>query len=301
MALPRLDSLVVPVYRNAATIDAFITAIKRIAGSLDSELEVVFVIDGTPDSRERLVEAVLAAPFPARVIDHSRNFGSFAAIRTGMSLARGSGIAVMSADLQEPPELMVDFLERLATGEVDVVAGERASRDDRGDMVSKSYWDLYRRFVLAEIPRDGVDVFACTAQVRDVLCSLESVNTSLVDQLFWVGFRRELIPYDRCPPSGESGWTRRRKVRYMPPAFLRSPTCRCGYCGPRASSACRSASSRPPLSSSCGRAAGSSCPDMPRRCWRSSCSPASTCSASTSSARTRGAPTRRSRAGRVPS
>ncbi len=132
-----------------------------------------------------------------------------------MRFARGRYIAVMAADLQEPPDLVIEFLARLATGRVDVVAGERKSRDDRGDAASKLYWRLYRRFVLSEIPPDGVDVFACTASVRDVVCSLEDVHTSLVAQLFWVGFRRELVPYDRLPRPGESGWSTRRKFRYL--------------------------------------------------------------------------------------
>src|SRR5207302_7483406 len=112
----------------------------------------------------------------------------FAAIRTGMSLARGERIAVMAADLQEPPELVIEFLRRLGSGDVDVLAGERRSRDDRGALASRLYWRLYRRFVVRDIPPEGVDVFACTAAVRDVLCSLERVHTSLVAQLFWVGF-----------------------------------------------------------------------------------------------------------------
>ena len=110
---------------------------------------------------------------------------------------------------------MIEFLRRLASGDVDVVAGERRSRDDDGDTASKVYWRLYRRFVVSDMPSAGVDVFACTAAVRNVICSLESVHTSLVAQLFWVGFRRELIPYDRLPRPGESGWTLRRKFRYL--------------------------------------------------------------------------------------
>jgi glycosyltransferase involved in cell wall biosynthesis len=213
---PRLDSVVVPVYRNAATIDELIAAIATIAASVEGELEAIFVIDGSPDdSRARLLSRLEGAPFRSRVVDHTRNFGSFAAIRTGMSLARGEAVAVMAADLQEPPELVIEFLRRLATGEVDVVAGERASRNDPGDSASGLYWRLYRRFVMEEMPSNGVDVFACTAQVRDVLCSLEDTNTSLVAQLFWVGFRRELVPYDRRPREGESGWTLHRKLRYL--------------------------------------------------------------------------------------
>jgi glycosyltransferase involved in cell wall biosynthesis len=210
------NSLVVPVYRNASSIVALVTTIERIAEQVDGGLEAIFVIDGSPDdSRRRLLEALTPTALPARVVEHSRNFGSLAAIRTGMRLARGRRIAVMAADLQEPPELVIKFLRRLATGDVDVVAGERVSRDDPGDSASKLYWRLYRRFVIRDVPPEGVDVFACTAAVRDAICSLESVHTSLIAQLFWVGFRRELVPYNRLPSRDESGWTLSRKLRYL--------------------------------------------------------------------------------------
>jgi polyisoprenyl-phosphate glycosyltransferase len=211
-----LNSLVVPIYGNAGSIAALIGAIEHIADRVEGGLEAIFVIDGSPDdSRALLMSALATSKLRARVVDHSRNFGSFAAIRTGMSLAEGDRIAVMAADLQEPPELVIEFLRRLATGEVDVLAGERRSREDDGETASKIYWRLYRRFVVSDMPPAGVDVFACTAAVRDVICSLESVHTSLVAQLFWVGFRRELVPYDRLPRSGRSGWTLRGKLRYL--------------------------------------------------------------------------------------
>lgn len=210
------NSLVVPVYGNAASIDALVETVNGLSERVDGGLETIFVIDGSPDdSRELLLAALAGTGLDVRIVDHSRNFGSFAAIRTGLSLARGERIAVMAADLQEPPELMIEFLRRLATGNVDIVAGERASRDDRGATASNLYWRMYRRFVMADIPATGVDVFACTAAVRDVICSLEHTNTSLVGQLFWVGFRREVVPYDRRPSPGKSGWTLRRKLRYL--------------------------------------------------------------------------------------
>jgi glycosyltransferase involved in cell wall biosynthesis len=216
MTAAPVNTLVVPIYRNASTIDALVEAVGGIAADVEGGLEAVFVVDGSPDdSRDRLLRALRDAPFRSRVVSHARNFGSFAAIRTGMQTARGEFIAVMAADLQEPPELVVEFFRRLATREVDIVAGERASRDEKGMHASRAYWRLYRRFVMGEMPPDGVDVFACTGAVRDVLCSMEDQNTSLVAQLFWVGFRRELIPYDRRSRPGRSGWTLRRKLRYM--------------------------------------------------------------------------------------
>lgn len=210
------NSLVIPVYSNQDTIQPLVEAVKGIRDQTDGGLEVIFVIDGSPDdSRDRLVEELSNGRIEARVVEHSRNFGSFAAIRTGMSLAHGEFIAVMAADLQEPPELVIEFLNRLHAGDLDVVVGERASRNDRGDSFSRLYWLLYRRFVMSEIPAGGADVFACTAGVRDVICSLEHVHTSLITQLFWVGFRRRLVSYDRRQASGESGWTLRRKLRYL--------------------------------------------------------------------------------------
>jgi polyisoprenyl-phosphate glycosyltransferase len=211
-----VNSLVVPVYNNASTIAPLVAAIEQIGDRVDGAFEAIFVIDGSSDgSQELLLRALKSSSLNALVVEHSRNFGSLAAVRTGMSHARGQRIAVMAADLQEPPELVVQFFSRLASMEVDVVAGERMSRDDKGDRASKLYWRLYRRFVVREIPPDGVDVFACTATVRDVLCSMEDVHTSLVAQLFWIGFRRELVPYDRLPRNGASGWTLRRKLRYL--------------------------------------------------------------------------------------
>ena len=211
-----VNSLVVPVYNNAGSIAALVDAVEHIASRLEGRLEAIFVIDGSrDDSRQVLLSALGSGQAHARIVEHSRNFGAFAAIRTGMSRAKGRYVAVMSADLQEPPELIVEFFRRLATGDVDVVAGERASRDDRGDTASRIYWKLYRRFVLSDIPPGGVDVFACTEAVRDVVCAMEDVHTSLVAQLFWVGFRRELVTYDRVPQPGKSGWTLRNKFRYL--------------------------------------------------------------------------------------
>jgi len=211
-----VNSLVVPIYKNAASIVALLQAVESIAERISGELEVVFVLDGSPDdSRALLLKGLATSRIRARVVEHSRNFGAFAAIRTGMIRSSGVFIAVMAADLQEPPELIVEFFERLASGGSDVLVGRREHRRERGDGPSKLYWRLYRRFVLKEIPPGGVDVFACTASVRDVVCALEDVHTSLVAQLFWVGFRRELVAYARIPRSAKSGWTLRRKFRYL--------------------------------------------------------------------------------------
>jgi glycosyltransferase involved in cell wall biosynthesis len=212
-------SLVVPVYKNADNIPPLLAAIGELHSALNNELEAVFVVDGSPDdSWLRLHSSLGAVPFPAQLLSLSRNFGSFAAIRAGMLAARGEYIAIMAADLQEPPALVTQLVEQLRSGDYDVAVGQREARQDPGPsaVMSNLFWWFYRRFVQSEIPEGGVDIFACTRAVRDTLLALPENNSSLVGLLFWVGYRRAAVPYARrAREIGVSAWTFRKKLRYL--------------------------------------------------------------------------------------
>jgi glycosyltransferase involved in cell wall biosynthesis len=212
-------SLVIPVYKNAETIDALLEAITVLYARLDRSLEAVFVVDGSPDASYALLKAKLPqAGFPSQLICLSRNFGSFAAIRMGLSVGRGPCFGVMAADLQEPPELIEQFFKTLRNEPVDVVIGTRASRDDPflSTLSANLFWGIYSRFVQREMPRGGVDVFGCNVEVRDALLRLNERHSSLVGLLLWVGFRRKVVFYSRLKRSeGKSAWTFNRKLRYM--------------------------------------------------------------------------------------
>lgn len=216
-------SLVVPVYGNADTLDALLAVVESFSDAHDGDFEAVFVVDGSPDdSHARLAERLPFAPFRSQLLAHSRNFGSFAAIRTGLEAARGESIAVMAADLQEPPSLIAEFFSRLDRGSADLVVGVRSSRSDGwlSDRLSRLYWSLARRVVHADIPEGGVDVFGCSAEFRDALLRLSERRSSLIAQLFWLGYRREEVTYDRAARSqGASGWTFRKKVAYLADSF----------------------------------------------------------------------------------
>jgi glycosyltransferase involved in cell wall biosynthesis len=216
---PVTYSVVVPVYGNEATLGALVARLEEVAATLEAPMEVVFVVDGSPDGSLLLLRRLLPeARIPSQVVTHSRNFGSFAAIRTGLSVARGEFIGVMAADLQEPPELMKAFFERLRSGDVDVVVGRRTSRADPAlaSLASRTFWWLYRRTINPAIPPGGVDVFGCTREVADALLHLDEAHSSLVGLLYWVGYRRAEVPYQRAArPSGTSGWTLRKRVRYL--------------------------------------------------------------------------------------
>jgi polyisoprenyl-phosphate glycosyltransferase len=216
-----LLSVVIPVYRNESSIEMLVNELAALANRIDGPLQCVFVVDASPDtSRAELSRRLSNSTLSSIVVDHSRNFGSFAAIRTGLEYASGTYIGVMAADLQEPPELMDQFLAALQNSDVQVVVGERVSRT--GDKISHrfaatTFWRMYRRFVLPSMPPGGVDVFACTSDVRDRILLFREANSSLVGLLVWLGFRMVSIPYNRQERAdgGLSAWTFRKKVRYM--------------------------------------------------------------------------------------
>jgi len=212
-------SVVIPVYKNADNIPHLLRALDDLCSKLEGRLEAVFVVDGSPDdSYLRLASDLPNVRFKSQLLQLSRNFGSFAAIRAGLEAGRGDRFAVMAADLQEPPELLLEFDRILHAGDHDVVVGQRVTRADPfpAGLLSRLFWALYRRFVQGEIPEGGVDIFGCRQNVRDHIVQLRENNSSLIGLLFWVGFRRATIPYERRKRSvGKSAWTFQKRIRYL--------------------------------------------------------------------------------------
>src|SRR4051794_19489154 len=216
-------SVVVPIYRNAEFVPLLIAEFGRIAALVAERfrmpMEVVFVVDGSPDnSYELLQQALPDARFRSQLVLHARNFGSFAAMRTGLRAAKGEAFGIIAADLQEPPELLIAFLENLVEGSCDVVIGVREGRDDPASsrISANLFWWLYRRLVIRDIPEGGVDLFACNLAVRNELLRLDEAHSSLVGLLFWLGFRRREVRYRRRARSmGKSAWTFGKKLTYL--------------------------------------------------------------------------------------
>ena len=213
-----MNSLVIPVYRNEANLDRLLAELVQLAARVPGELEVVFVVDGSPDRcLQTLRERLPSLPLRSQLLSLSRNFGSFAAIAAGLESARGDCMAVMAADLQEPPELVPQFFEVLGAGRADIVFGVRSGRSDPwlSEAASNLFWLLYRKLVIKDMPRGGVDVFGCTREVCDHLLQLQGIDSNLIALLFWLGYRREYIIYRRQPRlEGKSAWTLRKKLRY---------------------------------------------------------------------------------------
>jgi glycosyltransferase involved in cell wall biosynthesis len=212
-------SLVIPVYKNEGSIPDLLNTLVSMNQALDNQLEVVIVVDGSPDNCYTILrEKLPTLPFASQLLLHSRNYGSFAAIRTGMAAANGDFFAVMAADLQEPPELALEFFRLLGANEADVAIGTRDARDDpwRSRMSSGLFWWAYRKLVIPDMPAGGVDMFGCNRQFRNELLALDESHSSMIGLLFWLGFRRKTVSYARrVREHGVSAWTLRKKINYL--------------------------------------------------------------------------------------
>ena len=110
-------SLVIPVYRNEASLPDLLAALQDMERTLATQLEIVFVVDGSPDRcYDILRDRLPASGLTATLVLLTRNFGAFAAVRAGLEHARGDLFAVMAADLQEPPELVPRMHSLLPAG-----------------------------------------------------------------------------------------------------------------------------------------------------------------------------------------
>lgn len=212
-------SLVIPVYKNEENLSFLLSRLDEMASAFYENLEIIFVIDGSPDnSRDYLEEILPKYRFPSVLVSHSKNFGSFPAIRTGLSVASGDYTAVMSADSQEPNELIIEMFNSLEKDGYDLSVGVRKSRKDKlfGKIFSALFWKFYSKSINPDLPHGGVDVFAINRKVLQTLLLFEESNSSLIAQLYWVGFKRSEVYYHRQERRfGKSQWTLKKKFKYM--------------------------------------------------------------------------------------
>lgn len=212
-------SLVIPVYKNEESVEDLVLAVKKLSEDLNNLMEVIFVIDGSPDqSYFKLKLELEKSQLKYTLAQHSRNFGSFPAIRSGLSLSTTNSIAVMAADLQEPITLIKDFFLALENNECDIVFGQRIGRNDplTTKIFSSLFWGAYRRFIQKDIPVGGVDIFGCNKKVKETILQFEESHSSLLGILFWIGFRRKFVKYQRLERlKGKSAWSFSKKLAYL--------------------------------------------------------------------------------------
>ena len=216
-------SVLIPVYYNAESLDELYGRLTRLPETHASiDLEILFIDDGSGDSSYEVIRRIAAADDRVVALKLSRNFGSFNACLAGLTRVSGDCAAIISADLQDPPELIGEMYERWLEGNK-VVMAVRARREEPFFKVlfAKIYYRVFRALVDNAMPRGGFDYVLIDRLVIDNLAAMQEKNTTLMGLILWSGFKRQEIPYTRMPRKhGRSRWSLSKKINYFVDSML---------------------------------------------------------------------------------
>ena len=192
-------SVIVPALNEEENIAELHRRIAAAAAHWGDELELLIVDDGSTDGTLALLERLAAEDSRLKVVSLTRNFGHQAALTAGLHHARGSIVCVLDADLQDPPEDLLPFINRVRDG-MDVVYAIRRGRKE-GAVKRASYFLYYRilrRLATLDIPLDAGDFCVMNAEVVRAINSLPERNRFVRGLRAWVGFRQEGMAYERA-------------------------------------------------------------------------------------------------------
>ncbi|EFL50842.1 glycosyl transferase family 2 [Solidesulfovibrio fructosivorans JJ]] len=213
---PRL-AVVVPVYGNEGSLPELYRRITAAVVGCGVELVLQFVNDRSPDGSQAVLERLAASDARVRVLLLSRNHGSFTAIAAGLAqVADCDAAVILSADLQDPPEMLPEMLASWRSGKK-VVLCARRRREDPGvsKFLAQAFHTLYRKLVMPEMPPGGFDFCLIDRCVVRVILQSSEKKTSLIGLIVWAGFDRAILEYDRAERvHGHSMWTFGKKLSY---------------------------------------------------------------------------------------
>ena len=191
---------------------------ERVTAALEPfDWELVIVDDGSRDRTPEILAELAASDQRVKLVSLSRNFGHQAAITAGLEHARGDAVAMIDADLQDPPELIVDMIERWRAG-ADVVYAVRESREGETRMklyTAHIFYRLMARLAKLELPVDSGDFRLMDRRALDALLAMPERSRFLRGMTVWIGFTQTAVTYKRAArTSGETKFTLRKMLRF---------------------------------------------------------------------------------------
>src|SRR4051794_10240738 len=210
-----LLSVVAPMYEEEEIVGRFA---ERVGAALDGvDYELILVDDGSKDRTVEAMTAVAAGDPRVKVVALSRNFGHQPAISAGLDHARGDAVVMLDGDLQDPPEVILEMLERWREG-YEVVYAQRSRR--RGETRAKLatarwFYKLFARLTRLDLAGNAGDFRLLDRVALDALNSMHERNRFLRGMSVWIGYRQVAVPYERDERfAGETKYTWRKMMRF---------------------------------------------------------------------------------------
>ncbi|TYZ07048.1 glycosyltransferase family 2 protein [Hymenobacter lutimineralis] len=222
--MPKL-SIIIPCYYNEENIPVTTNALLANEASFpaDVTIEYVLVDDGSKDGTLReLLKFKSRYPERVHVLELAGNVGSYNAIVAGMAQATGDCAVIITADMQDPPELMLQMYEYWLKG-FKLVIGNRQDREETGlqQLFAATFHSIMKKIALANIPDGGFDFVLFDRQIREQVVKMQERNSNLFYLMVWLGYPYVNIPYIRRKREiGKSRWTLTKKIKLFIDSIL---------------------------------------------------------------------------------
>lgn len=209
-------SIVVPIYNEQESFPALVKRLAEVMDQLDGPAEVVLVDDGSRDASYELMEQANRADPRFKILQLSRNFGHQIAITAGMDVASGQAVIVMDADLQDPPEVILQMAAKWQQG-YEVVYAVRERREGETLFKRKTatiFYAIQRHLAEIDQPVEVGDFRLVDRKALDAFLQMRERNRYVRGMFSWVGFRQAAVPYTRSSrEAGESKYPLRNMIR----------------------------------------------------------------------------------------
>ncbi|MBP3463600.1 MAG: glycosyltransferase family 2 protein [Clostridia bacterium] len=203
-------SIVVPCFNEEEVLEIFYNKIVEISATIDAEFEYIFVDDGSKDKTLQILKGYAERDNRVKFISFSRNFGKEAAMYAGLKESTGDYVAIMDADLQDPPELLNEMYATLLEKEYDCVATKRKTRKGENFIISffsKLFYKIINKLTKTEIVNGARDYRLMTRQMVNSILQVTEYNRFSKGIFSWVGFNTKWIAYDnRERVAGKTKW-----------------------------------------------------------------------------------------------
>lgn len=208
-------SVVIPVYNEEKTIPELYRRLYYVMEQLDGSVETILVNDGSRDRSLQLMRDLQQKDSRIRYLSLARNFGHQIAVTAGLNFVEGQVVVILDADLQDPPELILDLIEKWRQG-YQVVYAQRTQRRQESwfkRFTAYFFYRLLKRLADVDIPTDTGDFCLLDRQVVDILNSMPERNRYIRGLRSWVGFQQTAVQFDRDPRfAGEVKYTFRKSL-----------------------------------------------------------------------------------------
>jgi len=209
-------SLVVPIYNEEAVLPALLHRLDALLPKFDGPAEVIFVDDGSVDASAIVLEARARADSRYRFLRLSRNYGQQVALTSGMARARGQAVVLMDADLQDPPEVILDMIAKWREG-FEIVCAQRLSRDGEGPFkrwTASLFYRLLGKLGDIEIPRNVGEFRLVDRKALEAFLAMPERDRFVRGMFSWLGFRQTVVTFHRAArAAGETKYSLAKMLR----------------------------------------------------------------------------------------